>query len=218
MLSIAWGRESKEAGRVASLPVSAPGSAPVTASRRRTLIGCVAVALVLGAFRLSPAWAAWTATDTNAANSFNANGSFPALYHPQIISDGPWFYHEMDDASGNTATDSSGNGRAGTYSASTGSGTLTSAPGATTGDGDTALTFGGATANNGTAGTGVCGYAVSDVALATSTTFTIEAWFRTANPTGGMIVNSGWYTTQSGFTPTAELSDAAITANYQANY
>jgi large repetitive protein len=170
--------------------------------QRRRLARYVALGVGLPLVVAAPALAAFIATDTNAANSFNANGTFPAFYHPRVISQTPWLYHEMDDVTGNTATDSSGNARNGTYSASTGSGTIASTAGATTGDGDTAVTLGGATANNGTAGTGVCGYAVSDGLLATTSTYTVEVWFKTANNTGGMLVDSGWYTTPSGFSPT----------------
>lgn len=173
--------------------------------RRRRLVHFVVLGIVLPLVLAAPALAAFSGTDTNAANSFTANGTFPTFYHPHVISQTPWLYHEMDDASGNTATDSSGNSRSGSYSASTGSGTLASTTGATTGDGDTAVTFGGATANNGTAGTGVCGYAVSDNLLGKSATYTIEVWFKTTSSTGGMLVDSGWYSTDSGFSPANQV-------------
>jgi hypothetical protein len=169
--------------------------------RRARAVAFAFLALLgIGAASLAPADAVFSANTTNTSNSLTANGAFPTYYHNKVIANSPFFYHEMDDTSGNTATDSSGNSRSGTYSVSTGSRTFATATGATTGDSDGAITLGGGTANSGVAATGVCGYAVSDSTIATGNTFTIEFWFKAGGSSGGMLVNSGGYTTATGYT------------------
>jgi hypothetical protein len=154
---------------------------------------------------MTTADAVFVATTTNSSNSMTANGAFPTYYHSKVIANSPFFYHEMDDASGNTATDSSGSSRSGTYAVSTGSRTFATATGATTGDSNGAITLGGGTSSGGLPAAGVCGYAVSDSTIATGTTFTIEFWFKAGAATGGMLVNSGGYMSTSGYTGAASV-------------
>jgi hypothetical protein len=62
-----------------------------------------------------------------------------ATYSAAVLADSPLAYYRLGEASGTTMTDSSGNGRSGTYA---GSPTL-GATGLVTGDSDTAVTFNG---------------------------------------------------------------------------
>lgn len=63
-------------------------------------------------------------------------------YSPEVLADSPIGYWRLDETSGTTAYDSSGNGRNGTYS---GTDYALGAIGAITGDPDRGLTFGGST-------------------------------------------------------------------------
>lgn len=87
-------------------------------------------------------------------------------YSAEVLADSPLLYWRLGDASGTTATDSSGNGRHGTYGGSPTLGTT----GLLTGDSDTAVSFDG----------------VDDAAtysgtiLTTASTVTVEAWAKAA--------------------------------------
>lgn len=85
-------------------------------------------------------------------------------YSSEVLADSPLLYLRMGESSGTTMTDSSGNGRNGTY---VGSPTF-GATGAV-GDGDTATTF------NGTTQSG----SVADAAWMDVTTASVETWFKT---------------------------------------
>jgi hypothetical protein len=88
----------------------------------------------------------------------------------------PFLYYRLGDSSGATATDSSGNGRNGTYNG----GITLAATGALIGNSNTAATFNGST--------GVVTNSNSD---ANPNTLTIEAWIKTTTTSGGKIVGFG---------------------------
>ena len=73
------------------------------------------------------------------ADHYVAAGGGGGSYSAAVLADGPLAYYRLGDSSGTTMTDSSGNGRNGTYA---GSPTL-GAPGLVIGDTDTAVTFNG---------------------------------------------------------------------------
>jgi hypothetical protein len=136
---------------------------------------------------------ATTTVAPGAASAASPSAAATSRYADAVRADGPAAYWRLGEPSGNTATDSSGNGRAGTYS-----GTLTrGAPGALAGDPDGATGFDGAT--------GVVNV-VDDAALRLNGPFTIEFWARldafkgsypgllvkgTANTANGYLI---WYT------------------------
>jgi hypothetical protein len=96
----------------------------------------------------------------------------PATYDAWILNDSPVAYWKLDETSGTTATDSSGNSNTGTYQ-------------------------GGYTqSSSGVALNGSSGYISTTTSYASPNTFTIEAWFKTASTSGGLIMGLG--TTQTG--------------------
>lgn len=104
-----------------------------------------------------------------------ATGKLVALigqttYSAAILADSPYCYYRLGESSGAVATDSSGNGRNGTYT-----GTVSySIAGAILDDGDTAIS------NNGSAA-----YVSTSIpAYDTNSNFTAEAWFKTSAATG----------------------------------
>ena len=115
-----------------------------------------------------------TMTGTAATNTyFTCQGALAAA--------NPWLYWRLDETSGATAADSSGNGRSGTYIGGTTQG-ATRACGRDTGR---ALTLNGSS-----------GYVHSSVAgqlLPTGglNTFTAEIWFRTTTNRGGRLIGFG---------------------------
>jgi hypothetical protein len=87
-------------------------------------------------------------------------------YKNTVLADNPQGYYRLDEASGPTAQDSSGNGYNGTYA---GSGVTYSEPGVTTGDGDTAVLL------DGTAGEMTCPTGLNPGGWAA---LTAEAWVK----------------------------------------
>lgn len=97
-------------------------------------------------------------------------------YSATVLADAPLGYFRMGESSGTTLTDSSGNGRNGSYS---GSGVTLGAT-AVISDTDKAATFAG----------GSSGYAQASGAwlnVAAATAFSFEMWVRPTNTTGGFM-------------------------------
>ena len=91
-------------------------------------------------------------------------------YKNTVLADSPLVYYRLDEASGTTATDSSGSGHNGTYSAT---GVTYSVTGAIRGDADKAVTF------NGTTGDVTVPSPINPTGSAT-----LECWVKiAANPT-----------------------------------
>lgn len=107
-------------------------------------------------------WSDSTSATVQQMNPYNS-------YKAAILADGPDVYYRLDESSGTTATDSSGNGFNGTYA---GSGVTYSEPGAIVGDSDTSVAL------DGTAGDVAC---PSGVNPAGWTHITVEAWVMLAN-------------------------------------
>ena len=88
------------------------------------------------------------------------------LYESAVMGDTPSAYYRLGESSGTTATDTSGNGNNGTYSAI---GVTLGTTGAITNDTDTAATFGGSSGE----------MTVPDNAdLDPASQITLEAWFK----------------------------------------
>lgn len=83
----------------------------------------------------------------------------------EILADSPVGYWKLDETSGTTAADSSGNGHNGTYT----NGPLLNQPGFTNGGADPAVDF---------SGSGLARVAVPADALGLSSVFTVEIWTR----------------------------------------
>jgi hypothetical protein len=120
---------------------------------------------------------------SDGTNSVRTGNSAPvtvasttAPYSGQVKADFPFFYWRLDEISGTTAADASGNGRTGTYQA----GTTRGVAGATS-DGDAAVSFNGASNSR-----------VTGNNLTTNPqSFSIEAWFKTKTNTGGKLIGFG---------------------------
>jgi len=97
-------------------------------------------------------------------------------YTSVVLADSPTFYYRLDETSGATAFDSSGN-----LATATEVGSPT--------QGSTGLL--GTDTDKGLALNGSSQYAYTAASYTNPTTFTIEAWFKTATTTGGQIVGFG---------------------------
>jgi signal peptidase I len=120
------------------------------------------------------AHAAYSTQSPNGINSLAASTAFPCLAQAPL--DSPYLLYALDEGSGASATDSSGNGRTGTLLAG-----VTREAGTCTGD-DPALTLG---------GTVTSGITVPGAAIAPPDTFSIEIWFRTTSNRGGQLMGFG---------------------------
>jgi len=115
---------------------------------------------------LSPASAPVTISSTS-----------PSLTYTQaVLADNPSFLWKLDETSGSTAADATGNGSDGIYEA----GTTQGQPGPITGDPQTATAF-----------DGQSGLVTSASSVPGPQTFSIEAWFKTSTNTGGKLVGFG---------------------------
>jgi signal peptidase I len=163
--------------------------APTRRYRLRRFARSLVVAISLSAALLVPlpAYAAFKATTTLPGNAW----SVPTYSYPTVVAaDGPYQYYRMDDASGTTAADSSGNGFTGTYSPVAADFTF-GVTGALTGYApNKAVTFTNAAS---------CLYSPVAAKLAAGpTTYTLETWFKVSSGynQGGKLV--GFETSQTG--------------------
>jgi hypothetical protein len=123
--------------------------------------------------------AAFTAQVTNSGNTVSTQAYFTCA--AAITASAPRVYYKLDEATGaTTATDSSSQGRNGTYQGTTTKG----AADACSRDPGTSVTFDGTT-----------GYLNLATSLSVATTYSCEAWFKTATTTGGLIAGFGASTT-----------------------
>ena len=100
---------------------------------------------------------------------------YVGTYAATVLADSPQIFYRLNETSGTTAFDSSGNAYSGVYQG----GVTLGVPGATSG-GATAVTL------NGTSG-----YVSSSTLWTNPTVFTNEAWFKTTTATGGVIIGFG---------------------------
>jgi signal peptidase I len=154
-------------------------SPPAQGRRSRTAVlsGLVVALVVSGP--LVRTWASWSDT-ADLTGSADANDWFSCS---SAVGDlGPWLYWRFDETNANgTAADSSGNGRAGTYTG----GVTARAAQACSRDTGTAVTLNGST-----------GYVYSNAtaqptATAGPNTFTVAIWFKTTTTRGGRLIGFG---------------------------
>lgn len=169
----------------AETPSSGPGAGDATSSRtahpsarsaavdvrpearcalRVVLPVALAVALAAGS---TPAWAAYRASTANPASQWQAAPYFTCSSAPNA--DNPYLYWKLDETSGTTLYDASGNGRDAWLSP----GAWTAASGC---DSNRALDF--AASTYGVVGTSVLG----------PNEFTLELWMRTSATRGGRLL------------------------------
>lgn len=118
--------------------------------------------------------AAYSIQSPNGTNSLAASPAFACLAQTPL--DSPYLLYAVDEGTGLSATDSSGNGRVGTLLAG-----ATREPGDCVGT-DPSLALG---------GTVTSGITVSGAAIAPPDTFSIEIWFRTTSNRGGQLIGFG---------------------------
>lgn len=130
------------------------------------------IALVMSPL-LGTASSAFTATTRNPGNSWALTTPVQQPYNAAVLTDNPYFYYYLDEASGPALTDASGNNRSGTASSVASyrnPGALPNNPGYSVD-----LAGGGRIVSGGGA-------------LTNPTTFTLELWFRTSSTAGGKLV------------------------------
>jgi hypothetical protein len=129
---------------------------------------------IAGVVATQPAWAGFAASTTNPVGSLDA-----ATYYAcdnAVLSQTPYLYYELGETSGTTAADSSGNGRAGTFTGTTSAATS----GVCTTASQTARNLDGST-----------GYIATPTQLTAPNTFTVQTWFKTTTTRGGRLIGFG---------------------------
>jgi signal peptidase I len=153
------------------------GDTPRLAGQRRRRAGAgiastVVAVLVAGS---GPAQAAFTEEVANPVSSFVAASTFGSAYVDAVLGDSPYLYWRLDEKSGFSVADSSGNGRGGTIMNST---TFDQA-GALSGDSNGAVRLSNEwITQNGSA-------------VTAPSRFSLEAWIKTTGTTGGRILGFG---------------------------
>ena len=165
-------------------PKTARGAART--ARRRVAVAGTTILVIASIFALSTASAAFTATSRNSGNSWAFTSRLLLGYDAQILADAPYAYYKLDDATGPTMVDASGNlNRNGTFASGIAyrqPGALSTVPGYSVG-----LNGGGARMISG------------GPAITAPTTFSFELWFQTTTTTGGKL--AGFESTQQSTSP-----------------
>ncbi|HSN05714.1 MAG TPA: signal peptidase I [Candidatus Angelobacter sp.] len=148
-------------------------------ARPGTLVVAPVIAtLVLTAVLVPASGATLTASTRTSSSSWTLAGpGYPSV----VLGLGPWLYWRLDDTTGVTAADSSGNGRTGTYLPDAGPASFTRgvAGALTSGSPDLAVTLNGTTA---------CLATTSTTAVSAPTQLTEVVWFRTTSTAGGKLL------------------------------
>ncbi|MFN8170156.1 MAG: signal peptidase I [Candidatus Nanopelagicales bacterium] len=132
------------------------------------------VAVLASAVLLPTAGAAFAATSRNTSETWTvANWN----YTSDVLALNPWLYWKLDDT-GNSAFDTSGNGRAGTYTPGTGTITKNVVGALTTDTPNLAVTMSGNS----------CIYTTSTTTMNAPTQLTEIVWFKTTSTNGGKLL------------------------------
>lgn len=134
------------------------------------LVGALVTALGSG---VVSAGAGFTATTRNSSNSWTV-GQLVQAYNAEVLADDPYVFYLVDEASGSTAADYSGNDLTGGYS-SIGAYRQSDALPNNSGY---SINLGGGTGRLVSGGS----------SLSAPTTFSLELWFRTSTTTGGKLI------------------------------
>lgn len=135
---------------------------------RNILFPCVMLLLIASLVIGGGALAAHAAPSGTQA----AIGSYPSA----VLADHPYLYYRLDETSGPTVADSSGNNHPGAYVG----GVTYGVPGALKTDSDPAITLDGSS-----------GYLYGATRVSNPQVFTVEVWFKTTTTHGGKIVGFG---------------------------
>jgi signal peptidase I len=183
-------RRGPPAGPTPEVPESGGGrmSRWVADLRRHRLhTAAIGVALAVVGLTTATASAGFHAITLTGPNRWTATTAMLEPYSTQVLADSPYVYYLLDEASGASAADYSGNSRTGAYAA------VTSYHQA----GALAHNFGYAV---GLAGQGrIIG---GGTGLSDPTTFTLELWFKTTTTTGGKLI--GFESTTGATSPQAD--------------
>jgi signal peptidase I len=159
-------------------------------TRRSHSLSLAVVGVAFGTLAISTATASagFHSTTGNGFNRWTATNAMLQPYNTQVLADAPYLYYLLDEPSGATASDYSGNNRAGTYASVGAYGQTGALPG----------NFGYAVALNGGQGQVIGG----GTAGSNPTTFTLELWFKTTTTTGGKLI--GFESTRNATSATAD--------------
>jgi signal peptidase I len=151
---------------------------PVGRHRRPSTVS-VRIGVVLGVVGLTlavpaSAQAAFTARTTTGPNTWRAANSLVQAYTSAVMADTPSAFYRLDEASGTSATDTSGNNRTGTYANIASYRQVGALP----------HNFGYAVGLAANSGRMVAG----GTAQTNPTTYSLEMWFRTTTTTGGKLI------------------------------
>jgi signal peptidase I len=119
--------------------------------------------------------AGFSGASANSGHNFKTTSDFTTAYKNSILADSPFAYYRLNETSGTTITDSSGNARNARYS--TNGVTLNVTGALTRNTADKAVTL------NGTQGR-----IVSATATAGPQSLTTQIWFKTSSSTGGKLI------------------------------
>lgn len=147
-----------------------------TAARRSTrtaVLSGLVVGVLTGLDSAAPAaYAAYVSTTSNGVNSLTSATFYSC--NNAVVASSATRYYKLNEATGTTATDSSGSGAHGTYRG----GVTYGVSGPCPVDGARAVTL-----------NGTDGYVSTGASVNNPTVFTMQIWFRTVTTRGGMLMN-----------------------------
>ena len=180
-----WRRPERRPTASPGTPVAnamARSSSPIRFCRKRVVVLAALVGILTASLGLAgPAMAAFSGETRNSGNAWAVQTRILQPYTAQVLADSPYLYYLVDESSGPTAADTSGNVRTGTYTAMA----AYRQPGGLPNNPGFAVSF------NGGGGRVVSG----GTSLSNPTTFTLELWFKTTTSSGGKLL--GFESTQA---------------------
>ncbi len=148
-------------------------------------MAAIAVTAAAIALPCHAASAAFSARATDGPNTWTTAVAFQP-YAAAVRADNPSMYWLLDETTGTSAADFSGNAKAGTYTPAY---TMNQADGLTSNAGTAVLL-------------GAAGRIVCNTSVANPTAFTLEMWFKTNTTTGGKLI--GFESTTGATSPTSD--------------
>lgn len=133
---------------------------------------------------IQPAWAKFTSRTSNPASSYSAAPFYTC--RAAALAESPYLFYALDEISGSSAADSSGNGNHGTYEGTVSRGVAQACPR----DSGTAVTLNGSS-----------GYISTPNRVNSPDVFSVQAWFRTTTGSGGRIIGFGKSRTGNSINP-----------------
>jgi signal peptidase I len=167
------GRRRRRRPPTANNEVTPPETGVASRKARRVGRASALASAAIAVVMVGTASAGFRSRTVNPGNAWAVSTRILLPYKTNVLADTPWGYYEMEEASGGTATDSSGNNRSGSYGGTVTyrqTGALTRVPGYSMLLGSNGRLIAGTTT------------------ISNPTTFSVEVWFKTTTTSGGKLI------------------------------